>query len=244
MTKLNGKVAVITGATDGMALATAKLFAANGAHVYITGRRKGRLDEAVADVGGHVTGVRGDAGDTRDLDMLVEAVRLGHGRVDVLFASAGIGSVEEPLAAVTEDSFDRVFAVNVRGVLFTVQKFLPLLPDGASIILNGSAVWGKGAAGQSVYAASKAALRSFARSWTAELAGRGVRVNVLSPGPTDTAMMAGTPPEFQQQIAALIPLGKMGDPTDIAAAALFLASDDSRHITGIDLPVDGGLAQV
>jgi len=244
MTKLHGQVAVITGATAGMALAAAKLFVTEGAHVYITGRRKDQLDDAVSEIGGSVTGVRSDSGNPRDLDLLVDAVRAGHGRVDVLYVSAGIGTVEEPLTAVTEDSFDTVFGVNVRGALFTVQKLLPLMSNGGSIILNGSAVWGKGIPGQSVYAATKAALRSFARTWAAELAERGIRVNVLSPGPTDTAMIAGTPPEVREQIAALIPLKRLGQPADIAKVALFLASDDSSFVTGIDLSVDGGLAQI
>ncbi len=244
MTKLHGQVAVITGATAGMALAAAKLFVTEGAHVYITGRRKDQLDDAVSEIGGSVTGVRSDSGNPRDLDLLVDAVRAGHGRVDVLYVSAGIGTVEEPLTAVTEDSFDTVFGVNVRGALFTVQKLLPLMSSGGSIILNGSAVWGKGIPGQSVYAATKAALRSFARTWAAELAERGIRVNVLSPGPTDTAMIAGTPPELREQIAALIPLKRLGQPADIAKVALFLASDDSSFVTGIDLSVDGGLAQI
>ncbi len=230
MTKLHGQVAVITGATAGMALAAAKLFVTEGAHVYITGRRKDQLDDAVSEIGGSVTGVRSDSGNPRDLDLLVDAVRAGHGRVDV--------------TAVTEDSFDTVFGVNVRGALFTVQKLLPLMSSGGSIILNGSAVWGKGIPGQSVYAATKAALRSFARTWAAELAKRGIRVNVLSPGPTDTAMIAGTPPELREQIAALIPLKRLGQPADIAKVALFLASDDSSFVTGIDLSVDGGLAQI
>jgi NAD(P)-dependent dehydrogenase (short-subunit alcohol dehydrogenase family) len=244
MTRLHGQVAVITGATAGMALATARLFVAEGAHVYITGRRKDQLDDAVSEIGDNATGVRSDSGDPRDLDLLVDAVRAGHGRVDVLYVSAGIGTVDEPLTAVTEESFDTVFGVNVRGALFTVQKLLPLMSNGGSIILNGSAVWSKGLPGQTVYAATKAALRSFARTWAAELAERGIRVNILSPGPIDTAMIAAIPPEVREQIAALIPLKRLGQPADIAKVALFLASDDSSFITGIDLPVDGGAAQV
>jgi NAD(P)-dependent dehydrogenase (short-subunit alcohol dehydrogenase family) len=244
MTKLHGQVAVITGATAGMALAAAKLFVTEGAHVYITGRRRDQLDDAVSEIGGNVTGVRSDSGDPRDLDLLVDAVRAGHGRVDVLYVSAGIGTVDEPLTAVTEDSFDTVFGVNVRGALFTVQKLLPLMGNGGSIILNGSAVWSKGLPGQSVYAATKAALRSFARTWAAELAERGIRVNILSPGPIDTAMIAGIPSEVREQLPALIPLRRLGQPADIARAALFLASDDSGFVTGIDLPVDGGAAQI
>ena len=244
MAKLDGKVAVLTGATSGMALAAAQLFVAEGAYVYITGRRKDKLDEAVATIGRNVTGIRGDAGNPRDLDAVVDAVCSGHGRVDVIYASAGIGTVDEPLTAVTEDSFDDVFSVNVRGVLFTVQKLLPLLNSGGSIILNGSVVSAKGVAGHTVYSASKAAVRSFARTWTAELSDRDIRVNVLSPGPTDTPMMDSAPPEFKRHIASMIPLARMGDPAEIAAAALFLASSDSSFITGIDLSVDGGLAQV
>jgi NAD(P)-dependent dehydrogenase (short-subunit alcohol dehydrogenase family) len=244
MTRLRGQVAVITGATAGMALAAARLFVTEGAHVYITGRRRDQLDGAVSEIGANVTGVRSDSGNPRDLDLLVDAVRAGHGRVDVLYVSAGIGTVDEPLAAVTEDSFDTVFGVNVRGALFTVQKLLPLMSNGGSIILNGSAVWSRGIPGQSVYAATKAALRSFARTWAAELAERGIRVNILSPGPIDTAMIAGIPPEVREQILALIPLRRLGQPADIAKAALFLASDDSSFVTGIDLPVDGGAAQI
>jgi NAD(P)-dependent dehydrogenase (short-subunit alcohol dehydrogenase family) len=244
MTRLRGQVAVITGATAGMALAAARLFVTEGAHVYITGRRRDQLDGAVSEIGANVTGVRSDSGNPRDLDLLVDAVRAGHGRVDVLYVSAGIGTVDEPLAAVTEDSFDTVFGVNVRGALFTVQKLLPLMSNGGSIILNGSAVWSRGLPGQSVYAATKAALRSFARTWAAELAERGIRVNILSPGPIDTAMIAGIPPEVREQIPALIPLRRLGRPADIAKAALFLASDDSSFVTGIDLPVDGGAAQI
>jgi NAD(P)-dependent dehydrogenase (short-subunit alcohol dehydrogenase family) len=227
-----------------MALAAARLFVTEGAHVYITGRRRDQLDGAVSEIGANVTGVRSDSGNPRDLDLLVDAVRAGHGRVDVLYVSAGIGTVDEPLAAVTEDSFDTVFGVNVRGALFTVQKLLPLMSNGGSIILNGSAVWSRGIPGQSVYAATKAALRSFARTWAAELAERGIRVNILSPGPIDTAMIAGIPPEVREQILALIPLRRLGQPADIAKAALFLASDDSSFVTGIDLPVDGGAAQI
>lgn len=227
-----------------MALAAAKLFVTEGAHVYITGRRRAQLDDAVRDIGGNVTGVRGDSGDLRDLDLLVDAVRAGHGRLNVLYVSAGIGTVNEPLTAVTEESFGTVFGVNVRGALFTVQKLLPLMSNGGSIILNGSAMWGKGIPGAGVYAATKAALRSFARTWAAELAERGIRVNVLSPGPTDTAMIAGIPPESREEIAALIPLKRLGRPADIAKVALFLASDDSSFVTGVDLSVDGGAGQV
>ena len=244
VSKLNGKIAVITGATSGMALATAKLFVDEGAYVYITGRRKDKLDEAVAAIGRNVTGVQGDAGNLADTDRLVETVTREQGRVDVLYASAGIGSLTEPLTDVTEQSFDEVFAVNARGTLFTVQKLLPLLSEGASVILTSTAATVKGVPGTTVYAASKATLRSFVRTWTAELAGRHIRFNVISPGPTDTATFDGVPQEFRDRITARIPAGRMGTDTDIAAAALFLASADSSFVTGTELFVDGGMAQV
>ncbi|HEY3750040.1 MAG TPA: SDR family oxidoreductase [Pseudonocardiaceae bacterium] len=244
VSKLSGKIAVITGATSGMALAAAKLFVDEGAYVFITGRRKDKLDEAVAAIGRNVTGVQGDAGNLADLDRLVETVAREQGRVDVLYASAGIGALGEPLTAVTEQSFDDVFAVNVRGTLFTVQKLLPLLSDGASIILKSTAATVKGVPGTTVYSASKATLRSFARTWTAELAARHIRVNLISPGPIDTATFDGIPPEFRAKVVAGVPAGRMGVATEIATAALFLASADSSFVTGTDLFVDGGLAQV
>jgi NAD(P)-dependent dehydrogenase (short-subunit alcohol dehydrogenase family) len=244
MSKLDGKVAVITGATSGMALATAKLFVAEGAHVFITGRSKDKLDEAVAAIGSNVTGVQGDAGNLADLDRLAEVVTAEKGRVDVLFASAGNAVADEPLAAVTEESFDAVFGINVRGTLFTTQKLLPLLSDGASIILNGSAISGKGIPGNTVYAASKTALRSFARTWTVELKDRGIRVNLISPGPIDTPGFDTHMPGRREQIAAATLRGSLGTESEIAAAVLFLASEDSSYITGTDLFVDGGLAQI
>lgn len=244
MSKLTGEVAVITGGTSGMALATAKLFVQEGAYVFITGRRKDKLDEAVAAIGHDVTGVQGDVGNLADLARLVETVTTEKGRVDVLFASAGIGALAEPLDAVTEQSFDEVFGVNVRGTLFTTQRLLPLMNNGASIIVNGSTSAVTGFPGTTVYAASKAVLRSFARTWTAELAGRGIRVNVLHPGPIDTASMDALPPGMKEQITASIPLGRLGSPDEIATAVLFLASADSRFVTGIELFVDGGMAQV
>ncbi|MEV6302456.1 SDR family oxidoreductase [Actinoplanes sp. NPDC051861] len=244
MGKLEGKVAVITGATSGMALATARLFVAEGAHVYLTGRRKDRLDAAVAELGPAVTGVRGDAGDLEDLARLADAVRTGHGRLDVLFASAGIGELGEPLSAVTGDSFDRVFGVNVRGMLFTVQNLLPMMTDGASVILNSSAGAIKGVPGSTVYSASKAALRSFARTWTAELAPRHIRVNLISPGPIDTATFDHIPDEVRAAVAGMVPIGRFGTPDEIARAVLFLAAADSSFVHGAELFVDGGLAQV
>jgi NAD(P)-dependent dehydrogenase (short-subunit alcohol dehydrogenase family) len=248
MPKLDNKTAVITGATLGMGFASARLLAAEGAHVYITGRRKDRLDQAVAAIEavapGAVTGVQADSGSPADLDRLFTTVRDGHGRVDIVYASAGIGSVTEPLEAVTTASFDDVFGVNVRGTLLTVQKAVPLMTAGGSIIINGSAGWVKGIPGNTVYLASKAALRSFARTWTAELAGRGIRVNLISPGPIDTATFDSIPAEFRAGIEAMVPAGRFGAAEEIAAAVLFLASADSSFVTGTELPVDGGLAQV
>jgi len=240
MSKLDGKVAVVTGATSGMALATAALFVAEGAHVFITGRRKEKLDEAMAAIGRNVTAVQADSGDLDDLARLAETVREQKGRVDVLFASAGLGRVGEPLASVTPESFDSLVGINFRGTLFTVQGLLPLMSDGASIILNGSTSATRGIPGVGVYNASKAALRSLARTWAAELKDRGIRVNVLSPGSIDTALFATVPPEFRKQIESLIPLGRLGTSDEIAAAALFLASSDSSFVDGIDLVVDGG----
>ena len=248
MGKLDGKVAVITGGTSGMALATAKLFVAEGAYVFITGRRQEQLDKAVKEIGKNVTGVQGDAGSPTDLDRLYAAVGAAKKKIDVLFASAGIGNLDESLAAVTEESFDKVFDVNVRGTLFTVQKALPLLRDGASVILNGSIAGSIGYPGASVYCASKAAVRSYARTWTADLKDRKIRVNVLSPGPIDTPAFDAVPAETRErmktQFTTLVPMGRMGTSEEIATVALFLASSDSSFVTGIELFVDGGMAQV
>lgn len=243
MGKLDGKVAVITGATSGMALATAKLFVAEGAYVFITGRRQEQLDAAVKEVGRNVTGVRGDSGDLADLDRLFETVKREKGRVDVLFASAGVGWWV-PIEKVTPEHYDQTFDVNVKGTLFTVVKALPLLTDGASVILNGSIAGSKGMDAFSVYSASKAAVRSFARSWTTDLKARKIRVNVLSPGPIDTASLAPLGQEARGQLQAAVPLGRLGKSEEIATAALFLASDDSSFVTGAELFVDGGMAQV
>lgn len=248
MSKLAGKIAVITGATSGMALATAKLFVHEGAYVYITGRRKDKLDRALHEIGNNVTAVHADSGSPTDLDRLFDTVKTKHGRVDIVYASAGIapagGALSEPLIAVTEDSFDDVFAVNVRGTLFTVQKALPLMSAGGSVVINGSAGAVKGAPGATVYSASKAALRSFARTWTAELKGQNIRVNLINPGPIDTASFDGVPAEVRNYVASLVPAGRFGRPDEIAAAVLFLASTDSSFIYGTELFVDGGLAQV
>jgi NAD(P)-dependent dehydrogenase (short-subunit alcohol dehydrogenase family) len=241
--KLANKVAVITGATSGMALATAKLFVDEGAYVFITGRDQTRLDRAVKTIGRNVTGVQGDAGNLADLDRLYETVKREQGRLDVLFASAGyaeFGAIGE----VTEEQFDKIIGLNVRGTLFTVQKALPLFRDGGSIILNGSIASSKGVAAFGVYNASKAAVRSFARTWTVDLKARHIRVNTLSPGTIDTNALDGVPKETVDSFVALIPRGKIGQPEEIATAALFLASSDSSFVTGIELFVDGGVAQI
>lgn len=247
--KLEGKVAVITGGNSGMGLATAELFVAEGAHVVITGRRQKELDNAVREIGSNVTAVRGDVADLADLDRLYEVVKQKHGRVDVVFANAGAGELA-PLGQITEQHFDKLFDINVKGLLFTVQKALPLMPDGGSIILNGSIAGITGTEAFSVYSATKAAVRSFARSWTTDLKARKIRVNTLSPGPIDTPILDGlgkTKADVDQVKAGLagqVPLGRMGTPDEIARVALFLASDDSSFVTGIDLFVDGGMAQV
>ena len=242
--KLENRVAVITGATSGMALATAKLFVEEGAYVFISGRRQEMLDKAVKEIGkDNVTGVQGDAGNLSDLDRLFETVRKEKGHIDVLFASAGFGELSKPLGSITEKGFDDTFNVNVRGTLFTAQKALPLMKDGGSIILNSSIAGVKGFPGTTVYSASKAAIRSFARTWTAELKGR-IRVNVISPGTIDTAIFDGVPQELKDGFISIIPMGRIGKPHEIATAALFLASNDSSFVTGTELFVDGGTAQV
>jgi NAD(P)-dependent dehydrogenase (short-subunit alcohol dehydrogenase family) len=243
MGKLSDKVAVITGATSGMALATAKLFVSEGAYVFITGRRRENLDEAVKAIGRNVTGVQGDAANLADLDRLYETVRKEKGRIDVLFASAGMGEFGA-IGEVTEEQFDRTFGLNVRGTLFTVQKALPLFADGGSIIMNGSIAGSMGLPAFGVYSASKAALRSFARTWTVDLKARKIRVNVLSPGTIDTPILEGVPKDLLDGFVALIPRGTMGRPEEIATAALFLASSDSSFVTGSELFVDGGVAQI
>lgn len=241
--KLKDKVAVITGGTSGMALATAKLFVEEGAYVFITGRDKGRLDKAVKEVGKNVTGVQGDAASLKDLDRLYGTVKKEKGKIDILFASAGRGDFS-PIGDVTEKHFDEIFDLNVRGTLFTVQKALPLFNDGGSIILNGSIAAVKGFPGLGVYNASKAAVRSFARTWTMDLKPRNIRVNVLSPGTIDTPILDPFSQETKDYFVSLIPMGRMGRPEEIATVALFLASDDSSFVTGIDLHVDGGAVQV
>jgi NAD(P)-dependent dehydrogenase (short-subunit alcohol dehydrogenase family) len=242
MGRLQRKSAVITGGTTGIGLAAAKLFVAEGAHVFITGRDHKRLDDAVKEIGHHVVGVQGDVADLADLDQLYETVA-AHGPIDIVFANAGLAEMA-PLEAVSEEHFDKMFNVNVKGTLFTVQKALPLLNAGGSIILTGSVASAKGTPAFAVYGASKAAVRNFVRGWTAELADRRIRANVLSPGPITTALVAGQPRDAIEKIASTIPMSRMGEPDEVAKAALFLASDDSSFITGIELFVDGGRAQI
>ena len=243
MGKLQGKVAVVTGGTEGIGLATATLFAKEGGYVFITGRRRKELDEAVRTIGGNVSGVQGDVAKLADLDRLYETVAEVKGRIDVVFANAGVGEFA-PLGGISEQHFDKLFNVNVRGTLFTVQKALPLMNDGGSIILNGSAAGIKGTPAFGVYAASKAAIRSFVRTWTSELRDRHIRANVVSPGPIGTPLANRLPADAIARIVSTIPMGRMGMPDEVAKAALFLASDDSSFVTGIELFVDGGRAQV
>jgi NAD(P)-dependent dehydrogenase (short-subunit alcohol dehydrogenase family) len=248
MGRLQGKIAVITGANSGIGLASAKRFVAEGARVFITGRRQAELDRAVAEIGDGVTAVQGDIANLADLDRLYAVVREQAGRLDVLFANAGLGDIA-PLGEITEASFDHVFGVNVKGTLFTVQKALPLMGDGGSIILTGSTTGVTGTPGFSVYSATKAAIRNFARSWTLDLKAAGIRVNVLSPGPIATPGLDGVAGAAggDAMMAALIaqtPVGRVGQPEEVAAAAVFLASDESRFMAGSEVFVDGGYAQV
>ncbi|MGC1550987.1 MAG: glucose 1-dehydrogenase [Rhodanobacter sp.] len=242
MNKLAGKIAVITGGTTGIGLAAAKLFVNEGAYVFITGRRQKELDEAVAEIGNNVTGIQGDISKMSDLDRLYEAVKT-KGRIDIVFANAGVGDFA-PLGQITEEHFDKIFDINVKGTLFTVQKALPLLNDGGSIILTGSVASMKGTPAFGVYGASKAAIRNFVRAWTVELKDRRIRSNVLSPGPIDTPITDGQPADIIARMVSTIPMGRMGEADEVAKAALFLASDDSSFVTGIELFVDGGRAQI
>ena len=243
MGKLQGKVAVITGGTTGIGFAAAKLFVEEGAYVFITGRRQKELDEAVKAIGDNVTGVQGDVSKLAELDRLYETVKAEGRRIDVVFANAGLGEFAA-LGSITEEHFDRLFNINVKGALFTVQKALPLLNDGGSIILTGSVASAKGTPGFWVYGATKAAIRNFVRAWTIELKDRRIRSNVLSPGPTETPLVDHQPPEAIARIVSTIPMGRMGSPGEIAKAALFLASDDSSFVTGVELFVDGGRGQI
>jgi NAD(P)-dependent dehydrogenase (short-subunit alcohol dehydrogenase family) len=240
MGKLDGKVAVITGATSGMALAGAKLFVDEGAHVFITGRRKDELDQAVELIGRNVTGVQGDSADLDDLDRLYDTVRQEKGAIDVLWASAGVGK-QSTLGEVTAEDFDATFMLNARGTLFTVQKALPLFNDGGSILMTGSNASLRGYPNWSVYAGSKAVLPGYARVWVSELRDRKIRVNVLTPGQVATAALAQVmDEELKAQFESVIPRREMGRPEEIASAALFLASDDSSYVNGHELVVDGG----
>ena len=247
MPALEGKIAVITGGSSGIGLATAKRFVKEGAYIFITGRRQVELDKAVAEIGSLVTGVQGDASNLDDLDRLYKDVAARKGRLDVLFANAGIAE-PKPTAAVSPENYDKTFDINARGVFFAVQKALPLMKDGGSIILTGSGIWQKGIPVYATYGATKAALRSFVRTWTAEFAVKGIRANMISPGPTETPILEGqfgaNTDAMKERFKTMIPMGRMGKPEDIAAAAVFLASDESSFITGIDLPVDGGLVAV
>lgn len=245
-TKLAGKIALVTGGSSGIGLAAAQRFVAEGAYVFITGRRQSELDAAVKAIGENINAVQADASSLADIDRLYEIIKKTKGRVDVLFANAGIGEFM-PMGEITEDHFDRIFDINVKGLLFTVQKALPLMPDGGSIILNASITGSTGPENFSVYSASKAAVRSFARSWTTDLKKRKIRVNAISPGfiPTPAYDKLGIKTEdIESSVIGQIPLGRVGTPDEIAKVAVFLASDDSSYISGIDLVVDGGLTQV
>jgi len=248
--KHDGKIAVVTGGNSGIGLATAQRFVAEGAYVFITGRRQSEVDVAVREIGKNVTGVQGDVSNLADLDRLSSMVKEQKGRIDVLFANAGLGEVA-PLGAITEAHFDKTFSVNLKGLLFTVQKALPLFQDGGSIILNVSTSAYKGFETIGVYSATKAAIRSFARSWTVDLKQRKIRVNAISPGSTDTpgfrgfvSVLGQSDEQFKTNFVSTVPMGRLGNPDEIAKAVSFLASDDSSFVTGIELFVDVGAAQI
>jgi NAD(P)-dependent dehydrogenase (short-subunit alcohol dehydrogenase family) len=249
--RLDGKIAVITGGNSGIGLATAQRFVEEGAYIFITGRRQSEVHNAVNQIGKNVTGVQGDVSNLADLDRLYASVKQQKGRIDILFANAGVADVA-PLGSITESHFDKIFSINVKGLLFTVQKALPLFQDGGSIILTSSVGGSKGFGGVSAYSATKAAVRSFARSWTVDLKHRKIRVNAVSPGMISTPMLSGQGmglseeqvEQFKKSVLNNVPLGTVGNPDEIAKAVAFLASDDSSYITGIELFVDGGLAQI
>jgi len=246
--QLDGKIALVTGGTSGIGLATAQVLAAQGAQVFITGRRQAELDAAVDAIGAAATGIRADASKLAELDAVYAQIAKQAGRLDILFANAGGGDMQ-PLGAISEEHFDRIFGTNVRGVVFTVQKALPLLVDGASVILTGSTTSVKGTASFSVYSASKAAVRNFARSWALDLKDRGIRVNVVSPGPVRTPGLGELVPDEHRQglfdaLAALVPLGRLGEPEEIGKVVAFLGSDAASFINGAELFVDGGMAQI
>ena len=249
MDKLEGKIALITGGNSGIGLATAKRFVNEGAYVFITGRREPELAATVKEIGRNVTGVQGDVSNLADLDRLFEQIKREKGKLDIVFANAGVARFAA-LGTITEEFYDSIFDINVKGLLFTVQKALPLLPDGASIILNASIVASKGLPANSVYSATKAAIRSFARTWTTDLKDRRIRVNAVSPGSIDTPGLSNllasseTGQQRMKMISNAVPLGRLGKPDEIARAVVFLASDDSSYVTGTELFVDGGFAQV
>jgi len=248
MNALNGKIALVTGGTSGIGLAAAATLAAQGARVFITGRRQTALDAAIAQIGERATGIRADAAKLDELDAVYAQISKEAGKLDILFANAGGGDML-PLGAITEEHVDRIFDTNVRGVLFTVQKALPLLVDNASVILTGSTAGIQGTPGFSVYGASKAAVRNFARSWALDLKDRGIRVNVVSPGPVRTPGLGGLVPEDQRQglfdaLAAQVPLGRLGEPEEIGKVVAFMASDAASFINAAELFVDGGMAQI
>jgi NAD(P)-dependent dehydrogenase (short-subunit alcohol dehydrogenase family) len=249
MAKLEGKIALVTGGNSGIGLATAKRFVNEGAHVFITGRRDPELAAAARAIGRNVTGVQGDVSNLGDLDRLFAQIKREKGKLDIVFANAGVAKYA-PFGEIAEELYDQIFDINVKGLLFTVQKALPLLPDGASIILNASIVASKGLSANSVYSATKAAVRSFARTWTTDLRDRRIRVNAVSPGSIDTPGLSGllasspTGEQRAKMISNSIPLARFGTPDEIAKAVVFLASDDSSYITGAELFVDGGFAQV
>ncbi|HEX7142319.1 MAG TPA: glucose 1-dehydrogenase [Nitrososphaeraceae archaeon] len=247
--KFEGKIVVITGGNSGIGLATAKRFVSEGAYVFITGRRQNELDAAVLEIGKNVVGIQGDVSNLEDLDRLYNTVKDQKGHIDILFANAGIAQFA-PLGEISEEHFDNIFRINVKGVLFTVQKALPMFHDGGSIVLNSSIGSSKGVEESSVYSATKAAVRSFARTWTVDLRHRQIRVNAISPGPIDTPIFSNLlqneeqSEQFKKNIVNTVPMGRMGSPDEIAKVVSFLASDDSSYITGIELFVDGGLAQI
>jgi NAD(P)-dependent dehydrogenase (short-subunit alcohol dehydrogenase family) len=247
--KLEGKIALITGGNSGIGLATAKQFVNEGAYVFITGRREAELAAAKKQIGKNVTAIQGDVSNLDDLDRLFVQIKKEKGKIDIVFANAGVARYA-PLGTITEDFFDSIFDINVKGVLFTVQKSLPLLRDGGSIILNASIVASKGLSSNSVYSATKAAVRSFARTWTTDLKDRRIRVNAVSPGPIDTPGLSEllasseTGEQRKKMISNTVPLGRFGKPEEVAKAVVFLASDDASYITGVELFVDGGFAQV
>ena len=249
MGKLDGKIALITGGNSGIGLATAKQFVSEGAYVFITGRRDAELAAAVKEIGKNVTGIQGDVANLNDLDRLFAQIKREKGKLDIVFANAGVAKYA-PFGTITEEFYDWTFDINVKGLLFTVQKALPLLPDGASIILNASIVASKGLPANSVYSATKAAIRSFARTWTTDLKARRIRVNAVSPGAIDTPGLSGLVGSSEigqqrlQMISTGVPLGRLGTPDEIAKAVVFLASDDASYVTGTEMFVDGGFAQV